>query len=311
MDKTTGEDMKKRALSILLAAALILSVTVTSFADLQNAEAASGEMVSQTGAVSGENASTNQNPADYSRTRVSYFGSVYTFTNEIICKDGVYYIPIREMSDLMGAACTWDERSQGCWVTAADSSVTFGVSLDSDIIEAKGRLIPMEGSCIRYGNSFYIPARNFARVMGLSYWIDETYNKILFAGGQPLKSAAEFYNADDLKWMSRIIHAEAAGEIFKGKVAVGNVVMNRVKSPKFPNTVYNVIFAQNQFTPVKTGKINNTPSDASIRAAKLALEGYNVVPDCVYFTASKSAATSWIVRTRTFMYKIGNHRFYK
>lgn len=134
---------------------------------------------------------------------------------------------------------------------------------------------------------------------------------MLFAEGQPLKSAEETYNADNLKWLSRIIYAEAKGEPFKGKVAVGNVVMNRVNSSKFPNNVYSVVFARNQFTPARTGAINNTPDSDSIRAAKLAMEGYNVVPGCFYFINERTTTSSWFRRTRTMLYRIGSHSFYK
>ncbi len=74
-------------------------------------------------------------------------------------------------------------------------------------------------------------------------------------------------------WLARIIEAEAGGEPYKGKVAVGNVILNRVKSKDFPNTIYNVIFEYfgniPQFSPVQEGTIYNTPSKESMNAAKM------------------------------------------
>lgn len=75
------------------------------------------------------------------------------------------------------------------------------------------------------------------------------------------------YNKEEMELLARLIEAEAKGESYEGKVAVGNVVINRVRSELFPNTIKDVIYAQNQFSPVKNGAINNTPSDDSINAA--------------------------------------------
>lgn len=119
----------------------------------------------------------------------------------------------------------------------------------------------------------------------------------------------------DIYWLSRIIEAEASGECYTGKVAVGNVIMNRVKSPDFPNTIYNVIFDSYngipQFSPVANGTIYNTPSSDSICAAKDAYNGSRPVGDALFFFNPDKAAASWIVNTRTYVTRIGNHVFYK
>lgn len=121
--------------------------------------------------------------------------------------------------------------------------------------------------------------------------------------------------ADDLFWLARIIHAEAAGEPYIGKVAVGNVIMNRVKSPSFPNTVYGVIFEYYkgipQFSPVQDGTIYNTPSSESYRAAQEAYYGSKPVGDALYFFNPAKASGSWIVKNRTYIATIGNHVFYR
>lgn len=120
---------------------------------------------------------------------------------------------------------------------------------------------------------------------------------------------------DDLYWLARIIHAEAGSEPYNGKVAVGNVILNRVKSKDFPNTVYNVIFEYYksipQFSPVADGTINNTPSQESTNAAKDALNGSRPVGDATYFFNPAKAAGSWIVQNKTYVTKIGGHTFYK
>lgn len=119
----------------------------------------------------------------------------------------------------------------------------------------------------------------------------------------------------DIFWLARIIHAEAAGESYIGKVAVGSVIMNRVSSPNFPNTIYGVIFEYYkgipQFSPVQDGTIYNTPSNESYRAAQEAYNGSKPVGDALYFFNPAKASGSWIVKNRAYIATIGNHAFYR
>ncbi|AKL94408.1 cell wall hydrolase, SleB [Clostridium aceticum] len=119
---------------------------------------------------------------------------------------------------------------------------------------------------------------------------------------------------DDMYWLSRIIHAEAQGEPYQGKVAVGNVVLNRVRSSNFPNTIYGVVFDRQhgyvQFSPVIDGTIHNTPNRDSVQAATEALNGAKPVGDALYFLNPRKATNFWIVANRRFMKTIGDHDFY-
>lgn len=126
---------------------------------------------------------------------------------------------------------------------------------------------------------------------------------------------AASYSSDDLYWMFRIIHAESEAEPYSGKVAVGNVIMNRVKLSDYPNTVKGVIFDYwdgiPQFSPVASGTIYNNPNEDSIKAAKEAMNGLRPVEDCTHFFNPDKAAGSWIVKNKTYYTRIGNHVFYK
>lgn len=145
-------------------------------------------------------------------------------------------------------------------------------------------------------------------------------NKILvdgIAGKQTLSTlypSANSYSTN-LYWLSRIIHAEAGAEPYNGKVAVGNVILNRVNSNLFPNSVKGVIFEYfqgiPQFSPVEEGTIYNTPSEESIQAARDALNGVKPVGNCMYFFNPDKAAGKWIVNNKTYVMRIGNHAFYK
>jgi hypothetical protein len=96
------------------------------------------------------------------------------------------------------------------------------------------------------------------------------------------------YTDEDLMWLARIVQVEVKGLSVNGRVAVANVVLNRVKSPKFPNTVYDVIHVSGQFPPVRKASFKNlVPSKECIIAAKMALEGVNNVGNCLYFNNVK------------------------
>ena len=121
------------------------------------------------------------------------------------------------------------------------------------------------------------------------------------------------YSEDDLYWLSRIIYAEAGTEPFEGMIAVGSVVMNRVASDKYPNTVYGVIFDRKfgvQFTPAATGTVYRTPSKEAITAAKLCLCGYSISEDILFFLNERLSTSTWTKDNCRFVMTIGNHDFY-
>lgn len=133
-------------------------------------------------------------------------------------------------------------------------------------------------------------------------------------GNTNVSSANSANISEDIYWLARLIEAEAGGEPYNGKVAVGNVVMNRVKSSLFPNTVKGVIFEYYKgipmFSPVDNGTIYNTPSQASINAARAAYSGQKPVGNATYFYNPDIAKSSWIARNKTYITTIGEHAFY-
>jgi N-acetylmuramoyl-L-alanine amidase len=120
--------------------------------------------------------------------------------------------------------------------------------------------------------------------------------------------------SEDIHWLARIIEAEAAAEPYSGKVAVGSVVMNRVKSSLFPNNVKGVIFEYYQgipmFSPVANGTIYNIPSQDSINAAYVAYNGEKPVGNATYFFNPSKSSGSWIVKNKSYITQIGGHAFY-
>lgn len=119
---------------------------------------------------------------------------------------------------------------------------------------------------------------------------------------------AGYYDPQTLDLISRIINSEAGGMSLEGKVSVGNVIMNRVNSYEFPNTVYGVIYQPNQFTVVNTSRFYATPSDQSVTAAKMVLDGVNYVPGAVFYNVS--GLNSWASRNRPYLMTFAGHDFY-
>jgi len=126
-----------------------------------------------------------------------------------------------------------------------------------------------------------------------------------------VKSVSTNYNfsAAELDLLARIVRAEAQAEPFEGKVAVAAVVLNRVESPKFPDTIRDVIYQRGQFQPVRNGQINKPADEESIKAVRAALtEMRNIAKDALFFYNPTIATSRWL-DSRTTAVKIGRHVF--
>ena len=108
--------------------------------------------------------------------------------------------------------------------------------------------------------------------------------------------------------LARLVHGEARGEPYTGKVAVAAVVLNRVRSASFPNTISGVIFENGAFDCVYDGQLWLTPDSESIRAANDALAGWDPTGGCLYYYNPATATSSWIW-TREVRLNIGAHAF--
>ncbi len=116
------------------------------------------------------------------------------------------------------------------------------------------------------------------------------------------------YSSSDVYLLARTIYAEGRGEPYSGQVAIGAVVLNRVKSPDFPNTVAGVVYQKNAFTAVTDGQINLTPDDKAMRAAKDAINGWDPSGGAIYYYNPAVATSSWIFDRQTIAV-IGKHVF--
>lgn len=130
--------------------------------------------------------------------------------------------------------------------------------------------------------------------------------------GEQNISYAASSNSSDIQLMARAINGEARGEAYEGQVAVGAVILNRVKSSKFPNTIAGVIYQSGAFTAVADGQINQPIAENSTvyKAAQDAMNGWDPTGGCIYYFNPNTATNKWIW-SRPHVKTIGKHRFCK
>ena len=121
-------------------------------------------------------------------------------------------------------------------------------------------------------------------------------------------SGSSSSSSGDLYLLARLVHGEARGEPYKGKVAVAAVVLNRVKSSSFPNTIAGVIYQRGAFDAVSDGQINMQPDNEYIRAARDAMNGWDPSNGCLYYYNPKTATSRWML-SRPVLLHIGQHAF--
>lgn len=226
--------------------------------------------------------------------------------------DSTTYLPLRRVCEDAGYSVSWDAAANTASVSGEDLRMT--VTPGAEYLAANGRYIYLDKTAQLFEGTLYVPARPLAKALGWNVeWDGSTKTATLTSTGKTITGGDEFYDEGAVLWLARIITAEAGGEPFLGQIAVGAVVLNRVRSPRYPNTIYGVIFDRVggvQFEPTLNGRIWCTPGANAVLAAKLALEGTNPVGGSLFFLNPSIAKSSWIQRNRTFFVRIGRHEFY-
>ena len=206
------------------------------------------------------------------------------------------------------------------WAARAATVLEVG-STGEDVVKVQKRLIQydyLSGTADgRYGEKTRAAVELFQRRNGLT--VDGRVGPKTAAalgvtlsgssgGGSAAASSSAVIVSADHRLLAKLVYAEARGEPYKGQVAVAAVVLNRVRSASFPNTISGVIYQSGAFSCVSNGSINNTPDSACIRAALEAMNGWDPTGGCLYYYNPKKTSDSWI-RTRTVKTVIGNHSF--
>lgn len=121
-------------------------------------------------------------------------------------------------------------------------------------------------------------------------------------------TGANGFSSSDVYLLARTIYAEGRGEPYVGQVAIAAVVLNRVRSAAFPNTISGVVYQKNAFTAVTDGQINLTPDDTALKAAKDAINGWDPTGGAMYYYNPAVATSAWIFDRQT-VTVIGKHVF--
>ena len=240
-----------------------------------------------------------------------YIGNTKINENAYLIQDTTY-IPLRAVSTLAGAGVAYDDKSRTAYITMQGFSMT--VSEGAYIIMANERpIMSYAPAVILSDNRMYVPVRSIAKALSLSVEWKPSRQVRLSGTPTPLMHADKYYKTDDVYWLSRIISAESRGEPLLGQVAVGNVVLNRMRHKDYPNTIYSVIFDKKygiQFSPVADGSIYMAPSYNSVLAAKVCLEGVSISDKILFFMEPNKSTSSWIYKNRPYAFSVGNHYFF-
>ncbi len=237
-------------------------------------------------------------------------GQALELKNHARLINDVTYVPVTDFFAAMEATAWWDG-SKIC-VTRGEE-LEGELHLGSYIARFNGRCWYMAGPCVQVEGSAFLPLRDAAKVFNCTVtWDNETRTAHLEGYGL-LTAGNAFYDQDDLLWIARIVRHESGNQPLEGKVGVANVIINRMNSYAFPNTAEEVIFDTRsgvQFVTRDSTKIYIEPSAECFLAAKLALEGYETAPDCLYFASNRVASRCWAGRHRTVYGVIGGHTFF-
>ncbi len=219
------------------------------------------------------------------------------------------YVSLRALSSSLDNSSIIEWNKDTAYVYSHDFQLSARPG--ENFITVNGQAVSVPDGVKQAQGRTLIPIRTLAQAFNASvHWVPDTMTVSVTGKAA---STDESYSEEDLYWLSRIISAESRGEPMEGKIAVGNVVLNRVNSVDFPNTIYDVIFDERwggQFEPVRNGAVFAEPTEESIEAAKICLNGKNIIGNCLYFIAPALAQNFWVPNNRQFYMTIGCHDFY-
>lgn len=226
-------------------------------------------------------------------------------SSEAWIKNGISYVTLAAFCRETGRTLSWTGTAARIDGGGLDLEAAFGATY----VQSNGRVLYMGEEVQVVNGRSALSLRTLANASGAQLtWDWDTATASLNTKGAVPPQAD--YDQEDLYWLSRIIYAESGNQSLEGKIAVGNVVLNRVASPQFPNSVYSVIFQRNQFTPASNGRINRTPTAECVIAAKLAMEGTNTAGNALYFINPSISSSRWFSRNCTYVATIGAHAFF-
>lgn len=239
--------------------------------------------------------------------RISYNGADYDLPEPVMIDDGNAYLPLRSLAEAMHAKVGWrtDEKlaevkAVQVYEVAAGDTLWDIAEQHQTTVEALLLRNRMKEDELQIGQ--------LLKVVVPDFMLEPKPAAEEKAETQPEPEVS--VDPDELALLAKLVQVEAGNESYEGKLAVASVVMNRVRSADFPDTVKDVIYAPHQFPPATNGLLDKAKaSEDCIKAARAALSGENNVPGAVYFFNAKREPGKLklveVVKT------IGNHTFAK
>lgn len=274
------------------------------------------QLAARSGAPVTRTVAVGMDAKDYTQTATVLLTPVYVdgvFEDYCYVLDGTPWFPVERYCALLGQDCevTRDGGAEQISVAGIELALTYGET----VYTANDRYFYVPDGVRALDGSVVLPAADLEKIFGAAIVYDAADESVRVDTERfaVLESGDSFYAAHDVYWLSRIIYAESNGEPLTGMIGVGNVVLNRVASEQFPDTVQEVVFDARvsiQFSPVSIGTIYLTPSDEAVLAAKLCFEGANTVGESTYFINPAACNSSWFESALTRVTTIGNHVFY-
>ncbi len=203
------------------------------------------------------------------------------------------FVLARDISESLGAIVQWNNCTRQVAIVLENRVIKMNI--DSFAADVNGEIKVMDAMPFLFNNRTYVPVRFLSENLGCSVEWDDVNRIVDIKEDLDLTSREETaiespYTKEDLLWLSRIVQVETGGSTIDMKLGVANVVLNRVKSDIFPNSIHDIIFQIDvyvQFPPAhKESFPTLIPSELSIEAARRALEGENNIEDCLYFNNS-------------------------
>ena len=231
----------------------------------------------------------------------------------------VVYLSAADVCAFLGLKAQehYDREKQLVTVEAEDLALSAEMGMNYMTVNGRYLLI-LRGILLVDGKPCF-PLEQIEKIFNLRTELapDKTWLSLDLSEARILEGGEDYYErtygSETVMWLSRLITAEAAGQPFVGMVGVGSVVINRVKSERFPNTVMSVIFDTHngvQFAPVYDGSIYKDASPSGVIAACVALEGYTTVGGSLFFIAPSLTDDAWLKQYYVYVTTIGEHDFY-
>jgi len=227
-------------------------------------------------------------------------------------RNGVTYVALAPTVQAIDPAAQVQWNGGSATVTVITEKLNLTAVVGQQYVVANGRYLYIaDGVQLNAEGRVVVPLNVLTKAFDAKLsWDGATGTISVVRGSGALMSGDQYYKQDDLFWLSRVIFAESGNQSMKGKMAVGNVVLNRVNSPLFPNNIMEVLAQRNQFSTWRGGSLaNRTPSESCVIAAKMVMDGAVVeeTRGALYFD---SLTRSWASRHKTYVATLGGHKFY-